>query len=466
MSLCNRCGKPLPENSTVCPDCGEVPAPVATPAPADGKEFVLPQHKRRSTFLFFIPLILFVAAVIAIIIFATRGRVATRQTVNVFHSGLTPVCMADSAGAPKWGYMNDDGELALACEFDAAQPFGDNGLAAVKKGEEWGFINKSGTFVVDPKYENAKEFGENGYAPVKWNGAWGYINDEGKWVINPQFNDAFAFSDNGMARVEMESTYHGIEYGYINRKGVYVIEPRFENATDFDADGYAMVSVYGKWGMIDKKGEFVINPQFDEFHPFSENDRAMVVTDGRYGFIDRHAKYVVEAIYEKAYSFTENGLAAVKEEGGKFGFINEDGDWVIKPAYDVALPFAENGLAAVCVSAEKGLWGYINRAGKMMIEDKYLSAESFYCGLALVKDAEGFAFVEKDGDIAFRCKSNYARISSFSGDGYAVVDVETTPGVHMYGIIDKQGEPVGESYYVGLAEKILRLFEPLKYFSV
>ena len=76
----------------------------------------------------------------------------------------------------------------------------------------------------------------------------------------------------------------------------------------------------------------------------------------------------------------ENKLAHVRI-GGKWGYIDPAGKMVINPQFDAASPFSE-GLAHVRIG---GKWGYIDPAGKMVINPQFDAASPFSEGLAYIK---------------------------------------------------------------------------------
>jgi len=88
---------------------------------------------------------------------------------------------------------------------DYISPFND-GVAALKKGNEWAFINKQGTIVID------------------------FRND---LVITKTENTSFPIFKNN--RCLIVNKKEGISYfGFIDKKGNTVIEPQFLNAIDFN----------------------------------------------------------------------------------------------------------------------------------------------------------------------------------------------------------------------------------------
>jgi hypothetical protein len=74
---------------------------------------------------------------------------------------------------------------------------------------------------------------------------------------------------------------------------------------------------------------------------------------------------------------------------------SRSGKVVIKPKFDLTFHFSE-GLAAVEIG---GKWGYINKAGKMVIAPKELEhVEDFHHGLAFVTTKDGkYGYIDTSG---------------------------------------------------------------------
>lgn len=460
MYVCQSCGVNLPKDASFCPNCGvqlsennvgEAPVPLEP----TGKPVVAvepyPEEKPKKRkwrpniayFLFMFPALVVVAFLVLVIVALSTDPVSeVNVRVEMFQEGLLPVQMGDGNSEPLWGYIDQNGSVVIKPQFTEVSEFGENGMAAVCTLGKWGYVNRNGQFVIEPVYEDARGFGERGFAPVKINGVWGYIDEAGSFVINPQFDSAEPFTKNGLALVEI-----GGRYGYIDRNGVYVIPPQYEDARSFGLNGQAAIFAFGKWGMINKKGEYVFNPQFDALYPFANNGLALVEQDGAYGYIDRSGMYVIRPVFEEATSFDDNGLALVKQNG-KYGYINGECHFVIEAGFDLATPFsADSGLAAVCKDAEKGLWGYIGYDGRFALEPVYLSAGAFRCGVAVVQDGEGIAYIDKSGEEVFRPDADCLSATCFTEDGYAVLVYQDERGSECYEIVNTKGEPLGKMRY-------------------
>jgi len=216
-------------------------------------------------------------------------------------------------GLNNFGYIDHTGTIRIPEQFEKAEPFAANGLAAVEIAGRWGFIDAAGKFVVPARYKQASNFGTSGAPPnlarvilgsrelyidrfgrtkialppgaFTWEGfsgglaaasrvqdhQWGYINKSGRWVIEAHFQSARAFAANGLAEVMADG-----KWGYINRAGKLVISPQFENAMSFASNGLAPVLVGRKWAYINSKGDLAIQPQYDSAWAHEDNGLALV----------------------------------------------------------------------------------------------------------------------------------------------------------------------------------------------
>lgn len=95
--------------------------------------------------------------------------------------------------------------------FDAAKPFlNDTGCSAVCIGGKWGLVNQDGKLALECNYE---ELGSSniGFAPYADNGKWGYINETGEILIDPSFSGAKTFDENGYGAVKGETSWQIIQ---------------------------------------------------------------------------------------------------------------------------------------------------------------------------------------------------------------------------------------------------------------
>jgi hypothetical protein len=182
-----------------------------------------------------------------------------------------------------------------------------------------------------------------------------------------------------------------------------------------------------------------------------------VYVHGRWGYSNPAGTIAIEPRFEAALAFTE-GLARVgvvdeelPEIDGRpnilWGYIDENGRVVVELRYNALRGFSE-GLAAAAVLAtdesksavylRRGLldhlrWGYVDRAGRVVIPTKYFAAGDFSEGLAQVNvgGAKGsdcgqlgnFGYIDKTG--AFVIKPQFSMAAPFNA-GQARVSVGYT----------------------------------------
>lgn len=85
----------------------------------------------------------------------------------------------------------------------------------------WGFLDPQGQLAVAPHFDEVADF-RHGLAAAREGGQWGFIDSEGRWVIAPRFGGATDFSAIGLAAVQMTQEEGGTGasvWGWIDRKG-------------------------------------------------------------------------------------------------------------------------------------------------------------------------------------------------------------------------------------------------------
>jgi len=123
---------------------------------------------------------------------------------------------------------------------------------------------------------------------------------------------------------------------------------------------------------------------------------------------------------------------------GKVGYIDKAGKLVVNPQFDVANNFSE-GLAGVCVGGkdifcEGGKWGYIDKAGKYVINPQFDGVYNFSEGLGVVKIGGKWGYIDKAGKLVVNPQFDVAY--NFS-EGLAGVKFSD-----KWGFIDKAGKYV------------------------
>jgi hypothetical protein len=211
-------------------------------------------------------------------------------------------------------------------------------------------------------------------------------------------------------------------YGYVDIRGEVVIEPTFYFAEPFYACGLALVTTENyDYGLINAKGEYVLEPEFDTIQ-YSEGLFITSKGDISYVFDEKgNLKFSIDG-YLSRYS---EGMAYLYHEG----YVDTEGNLVLKLNYDSLYDF-NNGVAKV-VPVYDGPEFYIDRKGKD-------ATETVSSGLKLVKDPGTglYGYQDLNGDQVIDTKFVYAEAFI---NGMAIVNMSQEFYENSYAIIDTQG---------------------------
>jgi hypothetical protein len=309
-------------------------------------------------------------------------------------------CFAQTRGASdlfpvwdergKYGFIDVRGRVRIRPQFDGALPFTE-GLAAVRLGDKWGFIAPSGKVVVPLSFYGVSPFSDGLAAVTVAAGgesrACGYIDHAGEFVIKPQQEFSCRDFSEGFAPVEIYDSRIGERLaGYVAKDGRASgsdlrASPFSEGwALVVGADGSAQyVSSRGKGPIYLNRGR-VANSFFEYLLPtgsFSEGLAEVCAKSSawdfcrRLGFIDTRGQLV--------FLLPEGVRVEGEFKNGRALILQEKTERV-----RAELAGGEVFTASVQVSA----YGYVNRAGKVVIPAKFSDATDFSEGLAAVSKGQ------------------------------------------------------------------------------
>lgn len=242
---------------------------------------------------------------------------------------------------------------------------------------QWGYINTDGAVTIPFRYLETKDFYE-GWAAVKDSVGWHFIDKEGK----EQLRLHKAIKDVGNFHSDLAWVKAGSRYGFINRDGKFVLKPKYSKVSDFTHE-VALVVHKGAAMVVDKQGQIVVEAgRYGVIRPFDENGLAVVQRRGRrlVGLIDTYGKEVVTPIYDQIGAFKQ-GFAKIRQLG-KFGYINKQGKVIVRPKYEKTGEPTEGLIAVSKIGI--GDWQYIDYEGNIAIPQKFVKAQDFHKGFAVV----------------------------------------------------------------------------------
>jgi len=234
---------------------------------------------------------------------------------------------------------------------------------------------------------------------------WGYATLENGTIIEPQFRMCYEFSEDGIATIYYSKKNR---YNLINLNGE-IIDLEINDIIVKDACGYAASSFENgltpvrekkKWGYMNIEGNIAINLKYSYVTEFY-NGFAVVELNKQFYIIDINGKETLidNPNIKVIKDFTE-GLAPFITKKGLSGFINTKGEIVV-PAQFKGVGYFKSGLA--WARTKNGIIGYINKKGEWTIQPKFISVKSFSldCGLAKVRINDIWAFSDKKGSLSY-----------------------------------------------------------------
>lgn len=264
-----------------------------------------------------------------------------------------------------------------------------NNAIKVKQRGYWGLANAGGTLILPCQYEEMSD----------WMGDRVVIRDESiisaidshgnRLALLHEDASSFQYTGSNGAILQLEDGWH------MSSKDFSVILPKaYEELRMISDERCAAAKENGKWGLVSTGGEWLISPEHDDIISnelgISYSHKSVFVKDDNKVvlWLNQDDKLsATENVFEDAKPF-EDAYAAVKKDG-KWGFINSAGKVVIDYQFEDARSFGQH-LAAV---KKDGKWGYVSLLGEIVIPCQFEDARSFQNGSAAVKMEQGWKFI-------------------------------------------------------------------------
>ncbi|MFZ7133949.1 MAG: WG repeat-containing protein [Eubacteriales bacterium] len=216
------------------------------------------------------------------------------------------------------------------------------------------------------------------------------------------------------------------------------------------------------FGLINFRGEFVVAPNFVFIS--EENDGMFFFQDSSsFGFLNSSGEIAFRT-YSDISHFSE-GVSSIKI-GEKICFVDKKGDIVIDPVFDNYLlgcsymchTYFSEGLAPIIITKrdmpEWHNYIFINKQGRIAINETYTYAQNFSEGLAFVRFSDNSCgYIDHEGVLLIKLH-DVQRGGPFS-EGFALI-LDNNYNIYF---IDKQGNRLGdllfsnaESFSDGLAK--------------
>lgn len=187
------------------------------------------------------------------------------------------------------------------------------------------------------------------------------------------------------------------------------------------------VDLEGRYGYVNARREIVIEPNFEWGGDFSR-DLAPVRTKAGLRFVGRDGRLRGPVIEADRIGPLRDGLSWI-ERDGRFGFVNAAGRVVIEPKFELVHDFSQ-GLA---VARRGGMYGFIDKQGRFVVSPQFRQAGEFRAGVAWVQFENGkYSFVRSGGGLWL--DRQFDSVLPFAG-GRAAVALDDG-----FGFVDQSGE--------------------------
>lgn len=350
-----------------------------------------------------------------------------------FRNGLLRIWKDVTEGP--YAFIDRQGNVVI--DFLKYNRVGDfwNGFAAVEYGGLWGTINTKGEEVIKPAYDYLSSYFQDGLIKVIIDGKVGFIDTLGKIIIPIEFESA-EYPNDGLIAVKKNG-----KHGYLNYNGNVAINFIYDYAQPF-VNGLAKVKMNNKEGYINRQGEFIVGPE-DTLSKIYYHGKLTSVRRGRYwAFADYKGNIIDTLLSDKPFSFDDDGYAEFKK-WPNYGVVNKLGEIISFPGQTY---WYNRGLERF---TRLNKWGFIDRAGNIIVQPIYDLVFDFSGDIACVKLNNKWGAINKKGEIVIPIKYATEHLH-FSDYPFAVVSDSL-----KYGVIDRGGKTVVPFKY----ESILPVFE-------
>lgn len=327
-------------------------------------------------------------------------------------------------------------ETIVPCEYDQVQAGDGDEYYVVTNGSLHGLLDWEGKTVIACVYDDVDLNKYVGFCSVKRNGLKGLMSKTGEELI------PCAFDDCGVIDEHFLWTRKDNTYGIYSSEGEKVQPCKFSSffiyegkkkkevsLSDFaqldrrqHPDLYAVVS--GKVGTLDSKNFTTKLPcaydYLSDFAPrmkitngvFTEQRLAVCRLNGKYGIVNSEGKQIQPMGFDELRNDVSDPSSKELPDmgsardlhiriGDKWGILTANGEQLAEVKFDSVGVF-HDGLAVV-KAAER--YGYIDRSGAIVIPIQWMTAYDFSEGLAALRvDKKHFQFINTAGTVVIKSK--------------------------------------------------------------
>jgi hypothetical protein len=210
----------------------------------------------------------------------------------------------------KWGFINGEGKMVIAAQYEMPIDFNENGLAIAVKNQRYGIINQQGVEVMPPSYQGLMWL-SNTLLSYRKDNVWGVINLKAQEIIPAQFLE-IALADN---YIHAYSSHH---HSIFNLAGKNIIAPT--NFTVRKLDNYWVVENEAlKLGLYDLHGSELLPSICDSITPIHDS---LIFFKTELGWHYKTNKQAAADLHWKSVKMLVGNLVCAELTPGKHALYN------------------------------------------------------------------------------------------------------------------------------------------------
>lgn len=302
---------------------------------------------------------------------------------------------------PLHGLLSWDGETIISCEYNGIDLNEYEGFFSVKRNGRKGLMSRAGEELVPCAFDDCGVIDEH-FLWARGDKTYGIYSSEGEKVQPCKFNSFFIYEGKKKKEVSLS------DFAQLDRRQ--------------HPDLYAVVS--GKVGTLDSKKFTTKLPcAYDYLSDFAtrmkitngvrtEQRLAVCRLNGKYGIVNSEGKQIQPMGFDELHKDVSDPSSKELPDmgsardlhvriGDKWGILTADGEQLAEVKFDSVGVF-HDGLAVV-KAAER--YGYIDRSGAIVIPIQWMAAYDFSEGLAALRvDKKHFQFIDTAGTVVIKSK--------------------------------------------------------------
>ena len=299
------------------------------------------------------------------------------------------------------GLLDWEGKTVIACVYDDVDLNKYVGFCSVKRNGLKGLMSKTGEELVPCAFDDCGVIDEH-FLWTRKDNTYGIYSSEGEKVQPCKFSSFFVYEGKKKKEVSLS------DFAQLDRRQ--------------HPDLYAVVS--GKVGTLDSKKFTTKLPcAYDYLSDFAtrmkltngvltEQRLAVCRLNGKYGIVNSEGKQIQPMGFDELHKDVSDpsskewpDMGAARDLhvriGDKWGILTADGEQLAEVKFDSVGVF-HDGLAVV-KAAER--YGYIDRSGAIVIPIQWMAAYDFSEGLAALRvDKKHFQFIDTAGTVVIKSK--------------------------------------------------------------